>query len=693
MRDKRPYSMTIVPFFPVFIAKELYDMKWRITVLSLFVLLVSFLSLGAVKEFGNDIPYPAQAAFSLTDSSDVDKEQIFDRIEEQAKKHGLTIYRPFLDTTGKTATFVFGEFKDKNPDYVTDRGALATSSISGMYYSSRGVPAELETSLRQFGIKYTGADLPWYLVPLNFLFMNLRSLAVWTLFFVFAVLLFAVKMLYIKKAMIQRSLGIFEENAKRSLYLDAAILLGMGSFVWLSFILWQGSMANVYAKTFSLLLLINLSILILLSLLVNVLFALNIRLMSAVAVLKNKKSNPLVLYIWLFGILISCLIFGITVSESAKTISKSTQEIAVLGNWKVAQDYNTITWFENTAGHTDENHQLDADFMKENSAKQRTFIQSFGATNWLYSEQSSLSPEKIEYAPAEFKQELANNGVDTGIAEKLLYVNTGMIDKNKELYPQNQYGQTNMDGLGTIYIPKSQMANSEVIRQTINYEYFQYAGFKAEDFQIVEIPDGQKTFFFNHKGSQDELFAKQEAVDRILVQINFHKLPEDLAFDGKYDVFAVNGIFKQGLIKEKIDQAGLTNFSSMTNASEQLLLARETIISQLTGTIIALVMLVLAQFFIIYEYVSTRIKQKAKKVSLQSLLGTSSGMEIFQSLLPLILGIFFVSLLTLLMKGNILVIMLVGFLYAIEIAVMSGFALLQVKKHRVQIIKGDFEIV
>lgn len=177
------------------------------------------------------------------------------------------------------------------------------------------------------------------------------------------------------------------------------------------------------------------------------------------------------------------------------------------------------------------------------------------------------------------------------------------------------------------------------------------------------------------------------------MQINFHKLPEDLAFDGKYDVFAVNGIFKQGLIKEKIDQTGLTNFSSMTNASEQLLLARETIISQLTGTIIALVMLVLAQFFIIYEYVSTRIKQKAKKISLQSLLGTSSGMEIFQSLLPLILGIFFVSLLTLLMKGNILVIMLVGFLYAIEIAVMSGFALLQVKKYRVQIIKGDFEIV
>lgn len=182
-------------------------------------------------------------------------------------------------------------------------------------------------------------------------------------------------------------------------------------------------------------------------------------------------------------------------------------------------------------------------------------------------------------------------------------------------------------------------------------------------------------------------------IDAVLVQINFQNLPEDAAFDGKYDVFAVNGIFKQDLIKEKIDQAGLTNFSSMTNVSEQLLLARENIISQLTGTVIALAMLVLAQFFIIYEYISTRMKQKAKKISLQSLLGTNSGMEIFQSLLPLILGIFFVSLLTILMRGDFVVTILVGFLYIIEISAMSGFAFLQVKKHRVQIIKGDFEIV
>ncbi|EGV06982.1 hypothetical protein HMPREF1042_2164 [Streptococcus constellatus subsp. pharyngis SK1060 = CCUG 46377] len=262
------------------------------------------------------------------------------------------------------------------------------------------------------------------------------------------------------------------------------------------------------------------------------------------------------------------------------------------------------------------------------------------------------------------------------------------------MYPQNKYGQAPKESLGVIYIPKSQMAHIDNIRKIINYERFRYSALKAEDFQIVEIPDGQKTFLFNHKDGPDELLAKQEVVNKILVQINFHNLPADAAFDNYYTVLATKGAFKQKWIKEKISQAGLTHFSSMTNISEQLLLARENIVSQLTGTITALLMLVLAQFFIIYEYITTRMKQKAKKISLQSLLGASSYLEIFQSLLPLIAGILFVSALTILvMKGSFLVVGLVGVLYAFEITAMSYFALMNVRKNRVQIIKGDFEIL
>ncbi len=62
-------------------------------------------------------------------------------------------------------------------------------------------------------------------------------------------------------------------------------------------------------------------------------------------------------------------------------------------------------------------------------------------------------------------------------------------------------------------------------------------------------------------------------------------------------------------------------------------------------------MLVLAQFFI-YEYITTRMKQKRKDFFTKFVRDKSSYLEIFQSLLPLIAGILFVSALTILvMKG------------------------------------------
>lgn len=53
-------------------------MKWRVSLISVFMVLLAVLSFGAVKEFGNDIKYPAQAAFSLINSGGaVDKAEVF----------------------------------------------------------------------------------------------------------------------------------------------------------------------------------------------------------------------------------------------------------------------------------------------------------------------------------------------------------------------------------------------------------------------------------------------------------------------------------------------------------------------------------------------------------------------------------------------------------------------------------------
>lgn len=61
-------------------------MRWRATVICIFVLLLTCLSFGAVKEYGNDIKYPVQAAFSLVASNkDVDKGHVLDRIESLSR--------------------------------------------------------------------------------------------------------------------------------------------------------------------------------------------------------------------------------------------------------------------------------------------------------------------------------------------------------------------------------------------------------------------------------------------------------------------------------------------------------------------------------------------------------------------------------------------------------------------------------
>lgn len=206
-----------------------------------------------------------------------------------------------------------------------------TNDLSGMYYTTRSLPSSFETAMTELGLTYKGADLPWYLLPYYFLFTNLRSLAIWTLFFVFALLLFAVKLMYAKKSMILRSLGLFEHYSRKELLQD---LLMMGASFTLSillFILYQGSISNVFVKSFTLLILTNAVILLLLMLAVHALFFINIRSLKALAILKNKQATPLVLFVWLVGICLSSVIFGLSLHKSLETIGKSANDIQVLG--------------------------------------------------------------------------------------------------------------------------------------------------------------------------------------------------------------------------------------------------------------------------------------------------------------------------------------------------------------------------
>ncbi|HEL1164821.1 TPA: ABC transporter permease [Streptococcus equi subsp. zooepidemicus] len=667
-------------------------MRWRATVICIFVLLLTCLSFGAVKEYGNDIKYPVQAAFSLVASNkDVDKGHVLDRIEALAEQEHIQIYRPYLDHTGKEATYLFGT-NGKKTAYSSNRKELLTNDLSGMYYTTRSLPSSFETAMTELGLTYKGADLPWYLLPYYFLFTNLRSLAIWTLFFVFALLLFAVKLMYAKKSMILRSLGLFEHYSRRELLQDLLLMGASFAVSILLFILYQGSISNVFVKSFTLLILTNAVILLLLMLAVHALFFINIRSLKALAILKNKRATPLVLFVWLVGICLSSVIFGLSLHKSLETIGKSANDIQVLGKWDKAKDFAEITWLDTLSTHTDDNHQIDSDYFKEENQRYQHFLLSFSDSDVIYSALSSLNETNLQSAPDDFKKELKTNGVDPRIATKIRYVNKGFMLKNKDIFPNNDYGRPATDVAGVIYIPKHMMGDADSILNIVNYEWLQYSSLKANQLVVQEVPNGQKSFLFNHKQDQQDIFAQQEEVDTILVQLNFSFMTEPSLLT-KFGEMAQKSIYRQALIRDRLTQAGLTNVSSLTNVSNHLILERHKILSQLIGSVIALMVLVIAQCFIIYEYVVSLMKQKAKKISIWSLMGQKSFVLIGRLLLPLVLFLLLAIGMMGILTGNSLMVLGIGLLYLGEIVCMSFLAYQAILKHRIQIIKGDFDIL
>ncbi|ASB97316.1 hypothetical protein [Streptococcus equi] len=667
-------------------------MRWRATVICIFVLLLTCLSFGAVKEYGNDIKYPVQAAFSLVASNkDVDKGHVLDRIEALAEQEHIQIYRPYLDHTGKEATYLFGT-NGKKTVYSSNRKELLTNDLSGMYYTTRSLPSSFETAMTERGLTYKGADLPWYLLPYYFLFTNLRSLAIWTLFFVFALLLFAVKLMYAKKSMILRSLGLFEHYSRKELLQDLLLMGASFAVSILLFILYQGSISNVFVKSFTLLILTNAVILLLLMLAVHALFFINIRSLKALAILKNKQATPLVLFVWLVGICLSSVIFGLSLHKSLETIGKSANDIQVLGKWDKAKDFAEITWLDTLSTHTDDNHQIDSDYFKEENQRYQHFLLSFSDNDVIYSALSSLNETNLQSAPDDFKKELKTNGVDPRIASKVRYVNQGFMLKNKDIFPNNDYGRPAADAVGVIYISKHMMGDADSILNIVNYEWFQYSSLKANQLVVQEVPDGQKSFLFNHKQDQQDIFAQQEEVNTILVQLNFSFMTEPSLLT-KFGEMAQKSIYRQALIRDRLTQAGLTNFSSLTNVSNHLILERHKILSQLIGSVIALTVLAIAQCFIIYEYIVSLMKQKAKKISVWFLMGQKSLVLIGRLLLPLALCLFLAIGMMGILTGNRLMVLGIGLLYLGEIVCMSFFAYQAILKHRIQIIKGDFDIL
>jgi hypothetical protein len=123
------------------------------------------------------------------------------------------------------------------------------------------------------------------------------------------------------------------------------------------------------------------------------------------------------------------------------------------------------------------------------------------------------------------------------------------------------------------------------------------------------------------------------------------------------------------------------------------MMKKSNIVSQLTGSIIALISLMMAQLFVLYQYIKLQIENKSKQITIQSILGQPIIGKIVKTLALLVSGIILMSRFAYLVTKNKTVIMIVLFIYLIEVLILAIFAWRMIKHKRVQIMKGDFEIL
>ena len=81
-------------------------MKWRISVLLIITGLLAVLSFSEIKEFGNDLKYPAESAVNITSySQERDKTSVITELEKFAKEQDLVLFKPIY-TNNHQSTFV-----------------------------------------------------------------------------------------------------------------------------------------------------------------------------------------------------------------------------------------------------------------------------------------------------------------------------------------------------------------------------------------------------------------------------------------------------------------------------------------------------------------------------------------------------------------------------------------------------------
>lgn len=663
-------------------------MKLRIVIVSLFAIFLSIILVGSIKEIGRDIKYPANTIMFVTDYAGKDKIKTLDKLNQVAREENIIIYKAFITKNGQTKTAIIG----KQSSYAD---VLKSIPLTGVYYIKKPINTKrFEQTLKDEMLKFTMNSINLKPSPTITFVSGVRAPSFWTLFFVFFITIYAVEMLLIKSSMVYRSFGRLIAYLLANLKCYLLTLFTVNTMIYSLFCLGNGGFNHVYSQMFGLMLLVMSIILLGLIGLANVLFTVLVKLTDISGILKNRYINRVGSLIYLISILVSIVIFTLSVNTVLQSVSELKSYQKELANWQVLKNYVKPNFNDSGQEHTNADHMIDQDWLVGQRKKELTYLQSFNdEQGFVYLSASEFDREKEVAYQTYIENPLET---DSRFSKQTKYVSKAFIKMNQTLYPKNDYGHKSKKTLLTLYVPKQFEKDIQRIQNNVLAESFAYTEVKPEQIQVLIIPDGQKLFLFNQDIPFGKRFPEQIAYDQILVEIDQKLIDRDsnlLALDDE----VISGPYQNGLVKNIVLLPHLkkneyeSQLMSVDNVSQNAAVLATNITSQIQGAMLVLLGVMISSGFILWEYLKNQYQRQAKMLVVTYLFSGHQGKSQLLILAPLFLGVVSVGLFSGLLIQDMGLGILILSVYLLEILVIVCLNQSVLKAKRLNVIKDALE--
>lgn len=660
-------------------------MKKRIIFIVSMTVVLSFLVFGVVKEFGQDIPFQTNAAFSVTQINEgVHKEDFFKEVKHISQSLNYPIYKPMIKDAQGVTSYRFDQRASSEEEKEWE--VLLQNNITGMYYVNGPIPIELSTYFQHIHADVHFSYIAWYLLPIHFLFGNLRSIAVWLLLFLFFFTLLILKLRQSKKSAIYRSLGLLKQDFINNLRAELLILTLLVVLEFILFVFYQQTISSIFVWSFGLNFFILYLLLAFLVLSANLVYYQSIKSSKSVNIVKGKVLNPVVIPVTFIGLILAMILSGFLINNAHHLYQETFKQVKVLDKWSSIDSFVKVTWFDPFANQINENQQIDPNAFREEAERTKQMLKHLGDENVLLSLPSSLNRGLQEQLPMSLKTELIKEGVSLELGANLIYVNQTFIDKNKELQAELDFPVNTEHSLGTIYLPESYRGKEEDIRKIVDFEWLQGSEVKADSLAVQFVPNNQVLFLFNPRKSEKETFARQEIVNPILVSFNLVNVEDPSSLAN----LKQHLLFKEDALLSAIIEAKITNLSMTENINQTMILEREKVWNQLLGSMIAIVFLLVTQVLLMVQFALELLGRKMRKVTLQILNGESVYILLFGEFKWYLLGILCSLSIIFVLTGN--GILVSTYLIAILLECCTLLFILKsiLIKKRISIVKGEY---